>query len=287
MTDRKPVYIASIIILIALLIAVLVAGCTTPTPTAQTATPTVAPTQAPVQKTDLTVFAAASLKDAFNETEASFEAIHQDVNVVYNFDGSQALRTQIEQGATADVFASASTSHMNALKNQSLMNNSTITNFANNKLAIIVPKDNPAGITSMSDLSKPGVKIVIGNKDVPVGSYTLQILDKAANNSSYGADYRTKVKANVVSEETTVNYVVSKVALGEADAGFVYVSDVPAEYKDKVSVVAIPDSLNVIAVYPIGVVGESKNQDMAQDYIDFVKSAEGKAILQKYGFTPI
>ncbi|WP_424358935.1 molybdate ABC transporter substrate-binding protein [Methanocella sp. MCL-LM] len=287
MTNRKPVYIASIIILIALLIAILVAGCTTPAPTAHTATPTVAPTQAPVQKTDLTVFAAASLKDAFNETEASFEATHQDVNVVYNFDGSQALRTQIEQGATADVFASASTSHMNALKNQSLMNNSTVVNFANNKLAVIVPRENPADISTMSDLAKPGVKIVIGNKDVPVGSYTLQILDKAANNSTYGPDFRTKVKANVVSEETTVNYVVSKVALGEADAGFVYVSDVPAEYRAKVTVVTIPDSLNVIAVYPIGVVGESKNQEDAKAFVNYVKSDDGKAILQKYGFTPV
>ena len=283
MIRMKPTYLLSVF-LIAALLAVLVAGCTSPTPTAA---PTAAPTTAPVQKTDLTVFAAASLKDAFNEAEVNFEAAHQDVNVVYNFDGSQALRTQIEQGATADVFASASTSHMNALKNQSLMNNSTIANFANNKLAIIVPKDNPSNITSMSDLAKPGVKIVIGNKDVPVGSYTLQILDKAANNSSYGADYRTKVKANVVSEETTVNYVVSKVALGEADAGFVYVSDVPAEYKDKVSVVAIPDSLNVIAVYPIGVLAESENQEKAKAFEDYVKSNDGKAILQKYGFTPV
>ncbi len=288
MTERKPVYIATIIILIALLTAVFVAGCTSPTSTATpTAAPTIAPTQLPVQKTDLTVFAAASLKDAFGETEAKFETAHPETNVVFNFDGSQALRTQIEQGATADVFASASTSHMTALKNQSLMNNSTIVNFANNKLAIIVPKDNPAGINSMSDLAKSGVKIVIGTKDVPVGSYTLQILDKAANNSSYGPDYRTKVKANVVSQETTVNYVVSKVALGEADAGFVYVSDVPAEYKDKVSVITIPDSLNVVAVYPIGALQASKNAAIDQAFIDYVRSAEGKSILQKYGFTPV
>ncbi|CAJ36860.1 molybdate ABC transporter substrate-binding protein [Methanocella arvoryzae] len=273
MIQRKRKYLLSML-LIAALLAVLAAGCTSPTPTA-------------VQKTDLTVFAAASLKDAFTEAEAKFETAYPDTNVVYNFDGSQALRTQIEQGATADVFASASTSHMNALKNQGLMNNSTVVNFANNKLAVIVPRENPAGISTLADLAKPGVKIVIGNKDVPVGGYTLQILDSAANNSTYGPDFRTKVKANVVSEETTVNYVVSKVALGEADAGFVYISDVPAEYKDKVSVIAIPDSLNVIAVYPIGVIGDSKNQAMAQAYIDFVRSDEGKAILQAYGFTPV
>jgi molybdate transport system substrate-binding protein len=269
------------IVLMTLMLAVLMAGCTT--------TPTVSPTPVAtaIPKTDLTVFAAASLSGAFNETKVAYEAQHKDVNVIFNFDGSQNLRTQIEQGARADIFASASTSHMNALKNGSYMNNSTIGNFANNKLAVIVPKDNKANITSLSDLAKPGVKIVIGNKDVPVGGYALQIIDKMGNNSTYGQDYKTAVLNNVASKETTVNYVVSKVALGEADAGFVYVSDVPAEYKDRVTTMTIPDSLNVIAVYPIGVLKESGNPAAAQSFIDFVKSAEGKAILAKYGFTPV
>jgi molybdate transport system substrate-binding protein len=267
-----------------LIATVALSGCTTPSPAPG---PTATPAPSPVAKADLTVFAAASLTGAFGEIKPAFEAAHPEANVVFNFDGSQALRTQIEQGASADVFASASTSHMTALKNKSLMDNGTIVNFANNKLAVIVPKDNPAKIGSLSDLAKPGTKIVIGTKDVPVGSYTLQILDKMANNTTYGPDYRTRVMANVVSQETTVNYVVSKVALGEADAGFVYVSDVPAEYKDKVSVVTIPDSLNVIAVYPVGVVRGAKNAAAGQAFIDYVKSAEGKAILQKYGFMPV
>lgn len=284
MPGRKSIAIISIILLVTLFASVALSGCTTPSPAPG---PTATPAPSPVAKADLTVFAAASLKDAFGEAKAKFEVAHPDANVVFNFDGSQALRTQIEQGAAADVFASASASHMTALKNKSLMDNGTIVNFANNKLAVIVPKDNPAKIGSLSDLAKPGTKIVIGTKDVPVGGYTLQILDRMANNTTYGPDYRTKVLANVVSQETTVNYVVSKVALGEADAGFVYVSDVPAEYKDKVSVVTIPDSLNVIAVYPIGVVKAAKNPAKAQAFIDYVKSAEGKAILQKYGFMPI
>jgi molybdate transport system substrate-binding protein len=278
----KNVKILSGILLMALILAVLVSGCTSSSPSV---TPTATPS--PVVKTDLTVFAAASLSGAFNETKSAYELQHPDVNVVYDFDGTQNLRTQVEQGAYADVFASASSSHMNALRNESLMNNTTISNFANNKLAVIIPKDNPGKIYNLSDLANPGVKIVIGTKDVPVGGYTLQIWDKMANNSTYGTEYRTKVKANVVSQETTVNYVVSKVALGEADAGFVYVSDVPAEYKDKVSVIAIPDSMNVIAVYPIGVMQQSKHQDMAKSFVDFVKSADGKAILTKYGFTPV
>jgi molybdate transport system substrate-binding protein len=269
------------IVLIAMISAVLVAGCTS----GPSASPT--PVATAVPRTDLTVFAAASLGGAFNETKAAYQAQHQDVNVIFNFDGSQNLRTQIEQGARADVFASASTSHMSTLKNESYMNNSTIGNFANNKLAVIVPKDNKANITSLSDLAKPGVKIVIGTKDVPVGGYALQIIDKMGNNSTYGQDYKTAVLNNIVSQETTVNYVVSKVALGEADAGFVYVSDVPAEYKDKVTSIPIPDSLNVIAVYPIGVLKDSKSPSAAQSFIDFVRSADGKAILAKYGFTPV
>jgi len=275
----KKVKLLSGIFIIAVIMAILAAGCTT-------GSPSVTP-PAVVPKADLTVFAAASLGGAFNETKAAYEAQHKDVNVVFNFDGSQNLRTQIEQGAKADVFAPASTSHMSALKNGSYMNNSTISNFANNKLAVIVPKDNTANIASLSDLAKPGVKIVIGTKDVPVGSYALQIIDKMGNNSTYGQDYKTAVLNNIVSRETTVNYVVSKVALGEADAGFVYVSDVPAEYKDKVTTIAIPDSLNVVAVYPIGVLKESGNAATAQSFIDFVKSAEGRAILAKYGFTPV
>lgn len=267
------------ILICALIMAVLVAGCA--------ASPAASPTPTAVPKTDLTVFAAASLSSAFNETKAAFEARQGGVNVVFNFDGSQNLRTQIEQGAEADVFASASTSHMNALKNGSFMNNSTIVNFANNKLAVIVPKDNPANITNLSDLAKPGVKIVIGTKDVPVGSYAVQIIEKMGNNSTYGKDYQSAVLANVVSRETTVNFVVSKVALGEADAGIVYVSDVPAEYKDKVASIPIPDSLNVVAVYPIGVLKESESPAAAQVFVDFVKSDEGKAILAKYGFVPV
>lgn len=281
MVPRKVLAIALVAIII--LIAMIVAGCTSPTPAAGPATPT----PSPMPKSDLTVFAAASLTSAFNEIKPAFEAAQQGVNVVYNFDGSQALRTQIEQGAHADVFASASASHMNALKSAGLMNNSTVVTFTSNKLAVIVPKDNPGQINSLSDLSKPGTKIVIGTKDVPVGSYTLQILDKMANDTAYGPGYRTAVLANVVSQETTVNYVVSKVALGEADAGFVYVSDVPAEYRDKVTTIAIPDSLNVIAVYPIGVLKESQDPAFAQAFIDFVRSAAGKAILEKNGFSPV
>jgi molybdate transport system substrate-binding protein len=236
------------------------------------------------QSTKLTVFAAASLTSAFNETAQAFEANNSGVTVAFNYAGSNALATQIKQGATADVFASADQKNMNDVKNAGLMNNSSVVIFAQNKLAIIVPTGNPASITSLNDLAKSGVKLDVANSSVPVGNYSLQMLSIASSNSSYGAGFKTSVLANVVSQETNVNDVVVKVALGQADAGIVYVSDVPAAYKDKVTVITIPDSVNVLAQYPIGVLSGSQNAQLAQSWINYVTSPAGQAILLKYGF---
>jgi len=234
---------------------------------------------------ELFVFTAASLTGAFTEIGQIFEK-EANISVAFNFDGSQALRTQIENGAYADVFASANTKHMNALKKGGLMNNSSISVFTKNKLSVIIPKDNPAKISNLSDLAKPGVKIVIGTKDVPVGDYAMQIINKLGNDSAYGPDYRTKVLANIISQETNVNYVVTKVALGEADAGFAYVSDVTEDLAAKVDKINIPDEYNVIAEYPMGLLKESKYPAEAEEFMNLVTSEEGKAILEKYGFAP-
>jgi len=236
------------------------------------------------QSTKLTVYAAASLSGAFNETAQAFEANNSGVTVAVNYAGSQVLATQIKQGATADVFASADQKNMKIVQDAGLMNNSSVTIFAENKLAIIVPTANPANITSLSDLAKSGVKLDICNSSVPCGNYTLQTLSKASNNSTYGSGFNTSVLTNVVSEETNVNDVVAKVALGQADAGFVYKSDVPAAYQSKVKVITIPDSVNVLAKYPIGVVSSSSNAQLAQSFINYVTSPAGQAILLKYHF---
>jgi len=251
-------------------VLIITCGCTAPTQTAQ--------------GKQLTVFAAASLTDAFTEIGQNYHANHSDINVSFNFDGSQVLQTQIENGAYADVFASASSTQMNALKNEGYMNNSTVNVFAQNKLEVIIPKDNPGNITNMSDLAKPGIKIVIGTQAVPVGNYTLQVLAKMANDTAYGPDYRNKVLSNVVSQEPNVNNIVTKVALGETDAGFVYQSDVPLKQKAQVDRIIIPDKYNVIAQYPIGALKQSKDPTLAQDFISYVYSPAGQAILQKYGF---
>jgi molybdate transport system substrate-binding protein len=236
------------------------------------------------QSKTLTVYAAASLSGAFNDTAQAFEANNSGVTVSTNYAGSQILATQIKQGATADVFASADQKNMKSVEDAGLMNNSSVVIFAENKLAIVVPTANPANITSLSDLNKTGVKLDIANSSVPVGNYTLQMLSKASNNSTYGSGFNTSVLKNVVSEETNVNDVVAKVALGQADAGIVYKSDVPAAYQSKVTTITIPDSVNVLAKYPIGVVNTSSNAELAQSFINYVTSPAGQAILLKYDF---
>jgi molybdate transport system substrate-binding protein len=235
---------------------------------------------------EITIFTAASLTGAFGEIGQLYKN-ETNIEVAFNFDGSQALRTQLENGAYADIFASANKKQMNAVKNGGLMNNSSVIIFTKNKLSLIVPKDNPAKISNLSDLAKPGLKIVMGTKDVPVGDYALQIISRLGNDSAYGPDYETKVLANVISQETSVNYVVTKVALGEADVGFAYVSDITEDLASKVDKIDIPDEYNIIAEYPMGIFLESKYPAESREFMNLVMSDEGKAILEKYGFAPV
>ncbi len=264
------------------IVIVLVSGCST---TETSTTPT--PTAAPVSSTEIKVFAAGALNDVFTNISAQYEAEHPGVTITSDFDSSPNLETQIEQGAEADVFAAAAPSFMNNLKSEGYMNNSTIENFVSNKVAVIVPKNNKANITTLKDLATPGVHIIYGASSIPISNYATQVLNKMSNNSTYGADYKKNVMANVVSNETTVNFIVSKIALGEADAGFVYVSDVPSEYKDKVTVITIPDQFQPTIVWPIGVLKASRSQSVAQDFINYVRSPEGNATLLSYGFVPV
>jgi len=235
---------------------------------------------------ELTVFTAASLTGAFGDIGEMYEN-ETGIHVAFNFDGSQALRTQLENGAYADLFASANMKQMNAVRESGLVNNSSVAIFTRNKLSLIVPKDNPANIRNLTDLARPGVKIVMGTKDVPVGDYALQIIAKLGNDSAYGPDYERDVLANVISQETNVNYVVTKVALGEADAGFAYVSDVTQDMISKIDKIVIPDEYNIIAEYPLGMLMESKYPAESQRFMDLVMSDEGRAVLEKYGFDPV
>ncbi|MBX6772911.1 MAG: molybdate ABC transporter substrate-binding protein [Chloroflexi bacterium] len=233
----------------------------------------------------VTVFAAASLTDAFQEIAQQFQSQHPRVTFTFNFAGSPTLRTQLAQGAKADVFASADEPNMQgAIQDGTIAGQPQI--FARNALVIIVPADNTADITGLKDLAKSGVKLVIEQKDVPAGNYARQVLANASKDPGYGSDFSTRVLANTVSEETNVKSVLSKVALGEADAGFVYRTDVTPDYRSKVKIINIPDQFNVIARYPIALVMNAPNAQAGQAFIDYVLSPAGQAVLQKWGFLP-
>jgi molybdate transport system substrate-binding protein len=258
---------------------------TTLTQAASTTAPTAKPTQPPA--VTLHVFAAASLTASFGEIGKAFEAKHPGVTVTFNFAGSQQLGQQINAAAPADVFASANQTQMDAVVKSGRIDQGASKPFVNNRLVVIYPKANPAGIQTLQDLAKPGVKLVLADKSVPVGQYALNFLDNAVKDATFGASYKDDVLKNVVSYELDVKSVLTKVTLGEADAGIVYTTDAATDTAGKTSQLAIPDSLNVIAVYPIAVIKDSPNLSLAQALVDFVLSPDGQAILTKYGFIPI
>jgi molybdate transport system substrate-binding protein len=232
----------------------------------------------------LTVFAAASLTDAFDEVAATLEAANPGLDIVNNYAGSQALVTQLTEGAPADVAAFASNSAMKDATEAGVVTVEAQP-FVENVLTIVVPADNPAGITSAADLAKPGIKLVLAQEEVPVGGYSREsVCNMGADTATYGDDFVTMVAGNVVSEEDNVRSVLSKVDLGEADAGIVYTSDVKAA--DNVMTVEIPEAVNELATYPIAPVA-SGNQDLAAAYISFILSPDGQAILESYGFIPV
>lgn len=232
---------------------------------------------------EIHVFAAASLTDAFAEIGKHFEATNPGATVSFNFAGSQQLAQQIAQGAPADVFASANQQQMQVVIRSGQVASGTERTFARNRLVVIVPKDNPAGLKELKDLARPNLKLVLATKQVPVGGYALDFLAKASKLPEYTAAYSATVLANVVSYEENVKSVLSKVALGEADAGIVYTSDIALD-TSKVGRIDIPDNLNTIATYPIAAIRGSRQAGLAQRFVDYVLSAPGQQILVKYGF---
>jgi len=231
----------------------------------------------------LTVFAASSLTDAFNEIKSAFEQANPGVTVTYSFGASNTLATQLSQGAPADIFASANATQMNAAITAKRIAGKPRT-FAKNRLVLIVPADNPAKLMTLKDLARPGIKLVIAAKGVPVRDYTETMLSKLVKNPAYGADYQTAFMKNVVSEEANVRQVSAKVSLGEADAGFVYRSDVTPDISSKVMIIQVPDSVNTLAAYPIAATDNSANPDVAKKYIDYVLSDAGQKTLVKWNF---
>lgn len=234
----------------------------------------------------LAVFAAASLTDAFEELGTAFETTYPGAEITYNFAGSQQLAAQLSEGAPADVFASANIRQMEVATEGGRIVSGTAQAFARNRLVVITPSDNPAGIATLQDLAQPGLKLILADRAVPVGQYSLDVLAKASALPGYTEAYSPTVLANVVSYEENVRSVLTKVALGEGDAGIVYTTDA-ALAADQLRQIAIPDALNTIASYPIAPVADSANPALAEAFIAFVLSPDGQAILAKYGFIPL
>lgn len=233
---------------------------------------------ASVQEDRLVVFAAASLRDAFTVMGEEFKRTHPGVELTFNFAGTQELRTQLEHGAAVDVFASADQRHMDELVRASRVQGPIV--FARNEPVIIVARESAATLRGLHDLPTAD-RVVIGVPEVPIGRYTLQILDRAS--AALGPDFRSRVEAKIVSRELNVRQVLTKVSLGEAQAGFVYRTDAnPAG--ERVSIVTIPPELNVIADYPIGIVKGAAHPVLARAWIDFTLSADGQRSLRRAGF---
>jgi molybdate transport system substrate-binding protein len=223
----------------------------------------------------LTVFAASSLTAAFNRIGSDFTAANPGITVTFNFGSSTDLASQIESEGTADVFASASGTAMDAVASDPGVTDRT--NFATNRLVIITPPDDPAGIASVADLAKPGVQLVLAAKGVPVGDYARQALTSAG--------LLSEATQNVVSNEDDDASVVAKITSGEADAGIVYVSDV-ATAGNAVRSVTIPTAVNVVASYPIAVMAGSTQIQAATSFLNEVIGATGQATLKDFGFGP-
>ena len=258
--SRRPLSLA-----LAAVLSLACSGCKRPQPAA-------------APEDQLVVFAAASLREAFTTLGEDFKRARPGVALTFNFAGTQELRTQLEHGAAVDVFASADRRHMDELQRQSRVAGPVV--FARNEPVIVVARESISAIRGLGDLPK-ATRIVIGAPEVPIGRYTLQLLDRAS--AALGAGFRSQVEAKVVSRELSVRQVLAKVSLGEAEAGIVYRTDVgPAQARP--GVVAIPPELNVIAEYPIAVVSGAAHPRLARGWVDLVLSPAGRSVLGGAGF---
>lgn len=286
---RRPSLALVLATVLATALALLTAACgSDDSKDARAASPdtagTTAPTPAPAKVTlqgDITVFAAASLTDAFKELGKAFEAANPGTHVTFNFGASSALATQIDQGQPGDVFASADSANMKKVTDKNLAGPPVI--FATNIPVVVVPASG-SPVKAFEDLVKPGVKLVLATPAVPIGNYSRTIFTNAsAASGGISADFSEKALANLKSNEADVRAVLAKVQTGEADAGIVYATDA-AVAGAQVKTVPIPEKYNVIARYPIATLTESGHAEGAAGFIAFILSDAGQAILQKYGF---
>ena len=268
--------------LLVLILALALTGCAPPATVTQVAAESATD---PSEAVDLNVFAAASLTDAFSEIGKLFEADHPGVTVVFNFAGSQQLAGQIEQGAVADVFASADGRWMGYVAELGRIAGES-RYFAQNKLVAIASKKSPAGIARLQDFSRRGVKVVLATERSPIGRYGRTVLTRLSKTRGFPPDFSFRVRDNIVSDEENVKAVLAKVQLGEADAGFVYRTDVTPAVAKKVLVFELPEVANPPGSYPIAMLAAAPQPVTAQAFIAFVLGEEGQAILRRHAFLP-
>ncbi|MFN2199374.1 MAG: molybdate ABC transporter substrate-binding protein [Anaerolineales bacterium] len=241
----------------------------------------------PSSENILTVLAAASLTESFDRLKADFENANPGVTVTISYAGSQQLAQQLIQGAPADVFASANPEQMANVVAAGRITAETPATLAYNQLVAIAPSDGPRPLADLQDLSQPGLKVVLAAAEVPVGAYTLLFLDKATADPEFGPEFKAGVLANVVSYETNVKAIANKIALGEADAGIVYASDVTAANRDRLVTLPIPTELNVLANYQIAILKDSRAPELAARWLAYLLSPDGQAVLADNGLLPL
>lgn len=234
----------------------------------------------PPEERQLTVLAASSLTDAFEELTGTFEEQNAGIEVRMSFAASSELLAQIKQGAPADVFASASEKNMDSAVEEDLVGEASV--FARNRPVVIVPAGDPAGVGNFEGLAEADAQVVLAEEGVPIADYTMDVLANA--DSEYGGGFQESVVSKIVSREANVRAAANRVALGEADATFVYASDVTQDIRDRVEVLEIPEEVNVVATYPIAVVRDSEDPELAQSWVDLVLSDEGQGVLEENGF---
>ncbi len=241
----------------------------------------------PVQTTtaqpsvDVLVFAASSLVNVFTDLSIEYES-HHNTQITLNFAGSSTLSAQLQQGAPADIFASANRQQMQSVVDDELIADNDIALFAENELVIIVPSDNPAEIQSALDLTRRGILLALAAPSVPIRDYTDELLDNLS--IEFGDNFVDNVYQNVVSEESNVRQIVARIALGEADAGIVYRTDVTPDLVDDVTIIDLPQGTSPRAEYLIAPLLDAPNYKEAEAFIEFILSDEGRAILHAWGF---
>lgn len=255
------------------LLALLAGGCDAGPSAARAGATEAAPERA------LVVFAAASLREAFTALGEELARAHPGVELTFNFAGSQELRTQLEHGAAADVFAAADPRPMGALVREGLVAAPVV--FARNEPVIVVAPEAAELVRGFADLPR-AERIVVGAPEVPIGRYTLEVLERAERR--FGGELRARVEARVVSRELSVRQVLTKVRLGEAQAGIVYRTD--AQAAPELLVVELPPELAVVAEYPIAVMSEAAHPELARAWVELVRSEAGQAALRAAGFSP-